>query len=388
MGKQLSHYSTLVDRWSLVVFTVCTALLVSAQASFGQQKTVIKVGLIHPFTGGWAVGALSMKYAAEMRAQEIMEQDKTVEVQILSEDDGVKPEQGIAAANKLVEQDKVCAIMGALNSNVTLAIVPVLMKLEVPHFTPSLSPKITQLGSKYVFRMIPSDTLVQKQLAKYIVNKLGHKKVAIIYTNEEFGRAGAEAQREALKGLGLQPVAFEAFNLGEEDVTGQLTRIKASGATALSLNPGAPDAAKVCIQAKRLGLNLQTFGAAHLATPNFLDLAKDSAEGTITVTPFFADDPDPTIKATVKKFTERYKLPMDQWPAADYDGVSAVYCASKATKSTDSKLMAQWLHANGSCGKMMPGMKWEQNGDGIYDQHILQLKGGKLVMVERGGPVK
>ncbi len=194
-------------------------------------QEVIKIGVVGPLTGQFAAVGQSQLYGAEMKAG-AQRQGRQVHGEIISEDDASNCDQSVNATVKLVTRDRVAAVLGAANSPCALAMVPVTKRYQTPHFTFGVGTAITKQGSEWVFRVAVAAMGQTKALAEYAVKKLKHQKLAVLYADDEYGASMAEGFKAALKGLGMEPVAFESYPRADKDFAGQLAKVKASGATA------------------------------------------------------------------------------------------------------------------------------------------------------------
>ena len=125
-------------------------------------------------------------------------------ITLLSEDDNSDCNQSANATVKLITQSRVIAIIGADNSPCALAMVPLTQRYKVPQFTFGVGSAITQQGSHYVFRVAPAAPQQTKALANFVVNTLKKQRIAIMYSDDEYGASMATGLKQGLADLGLQ----------------------------------------------------------------------------------------------------------------------------------------------------------------------------------------
>jgi branched-chain amino acid transport system substrate-binding protein len=104
----------------------------------------------------------------------------------------------------------VVAVLGAMNSPCALALVPITKRYRTPQFTAGVGTSITKQGSDYVFRIAVGAISQTKELAGFAVEKLNQTKIAVLYSDDEYGASMANGFKDALAARGLQPAAFEA----------------------------------------------------------------------------------------------------------------------------------------------------------------------------------
>jgi branched-chain amino acid transport system substrate-binding protein len=325
-----------------VLATVLTALLLLAPPGPARAEE-IKVGMLAPLTGPASSWGEYMRDAAELAVAEINDAGGVKGVgklKLVYEDSEGNPKAGVTAATKLATLHKVHVVLGEALSSVTLPTMAVTQRAEIPQLTPiSGAPQITAGGNKWIFRTQINQKYSGDLLAEWAVNRLGFKQIAIMHANEPFGAGGAEGFRDGLAKRSVKPAAFERFNREDKDFSGQLRRIKESGAKLLGFFGFHTEAAIAFKQAKQLGLNLTILTNDALANPKFIELAGEDAEGVIISSMFIADDPDPLVQAFVKRFKARYNREPNQFHASVYDAFYILKTAfERAGSTTNAKL--------------------------------------------------
>ncbi len=346
----------------------------------------IKIGVVGALTGDFSAVGNSQLTGAQMKAKEINDAGGKWKIELIPEDDASNCDQSVNATTKLVTRDNVAAILGAVNSPCALAMVPVTQRFETPQFTFGVGTAITQKGSKWVFRVAVGAPGQTKELANYAVKKLGHKKIAVLYSDDEYGASMATGFKEALAALGMQPVAYESYPRADKDFSGQLTKVKNSGATALFPTGSYAASALIAKQAKQLGLSLQLLGDTGNATPKFIELGGEAVEGTVIVEPFTPADPDPRIQDFAQKYRKQFNRDPDGWVAEMYDSVGMIHTAVSNAGKADRKAIRDYAVSlkPGATHKGILG-EWyfSANGDATFPLYKVQIKGGKKVILER-----
>jgi branched-chain amino acid transport system substrate-binding protein len=244
---------------------------------------------------------------------------------------------------------------------------------------------ITQQGSKWIYRVgIPTAGL-NKATLEHAVKRQGFKKIAIFTSNEEVGKSVAATSTAVLQSLGLTPVAKEEWNRGDKDFTGQLGRIRASGAEAMIFATGFAEQAIIARQVKQLGMKLQLLGGDTAGgNPKFLELGGADLESLIFSVGFIAVEDDPRVGAFVRKYRERHKTVPDSWAALFYDSVGLVHAAVKATGSVDRKKIAGYtrgLRKGAAYPGVVADMHFDDKGDPQWDPLLVQVVGGKWKII-------
>ena len=367
---------------SLIAMSV--AALLCAAPAWAQQ--VIKIGVVGPLTGPFAAGGQSQLSGAEMRAKELNAAGGPFKIELLPQDDASNCDQSVNATVKLITQDRVVAILGALNSPCSLAMVPLTRRYKIPQFTVGVGTAITKQGSPYVFRTAVGAVGQADELARYAVNTMKLSKIAVMYSDDEYGSSMAAGFKDSLAKMNLQPAEFSSFPRDDQDFTGQLTRVKASGATGLYVVGAYTAAALFARQAKQLGLDVQLLGDTGNATPKYIELGGDAVNGAIVMEPFTPVDPAPEIQAFVKRFRDQFGRDPDGWSAEMYDTVKIIHEAVvKAGKPDPEAIRAyaagltQAAPFTGILGKWV----FDATGEVHFDLYKVQIQKGQKVILAR-----
>jgi len=365
------------------VFLFICSVFVLQSASADE---VIKIGVVGPLTGQFAAVGQSQLNGAEMKVKEINASGGKYKIELLSEDDASNCDQSVNATVKLITKDKVAAILGACNSPCALAMVPMTKRYKVPQFTFGVGTSITKQGSDWVFRVAVGAPGQTRELAKFAVNELGQKKIAVLYSDDEYGASMAEGFKEAMKNMGLDLAAYESYPRSDKDFSGQLSIVKNSGATALYSTGSYAASALIAKQAQQIGLDLQLLGDTGNATPKYVELGGDAVEGAVIVEPFTPADPAAKVQEFVKKYREQYGRDPDGWVAEMYDTVGMILDAVQTAGKVDAKSIRDHV-ASYKPGSGYQGIlgEWYFDGEGNanFDLYKVQIKDGKKVILSR-----
>ena len=346
----------------------------------------IKIGIVGPLTGQFAAVGQSQLMGAQMKAKEINAAGGPYKIELLSEDDSSNCDQSVNATVKLITRDRVAAVLGACNSPCALAMVPMTKRYKTPQFTFGVGTAITKQGSKWVFRVAVGAPGQTKALADYAVKKLGHKKIALLYSDDEYGASMAEGFKAALKSMDLKPVTIESYPRADKDFSGQLTKVKSSGATCLYSTGSYAASALIAKQAKQMGLKLQLIGDTGNATPKYIQLGGAAVDGAVIVEPFTPADPAPAIQEFVKKFKAEFKRNPDGWVAEMYDTVGMIHAAVMKTKKNDPKAVRDYVAAlkpGGGYKGILGEWYFGPEGNANFALYKVKIENGKKKILER-----
>jgi len=213
--RTLRHVAALLAGLALV------GLVTSDHALAQADKKTVKIGMLQMLTGDLARYGIPLRDAGVYAVEELNAAGgiNGRKVELLTEDVGSTPQGSVQAALKLIQRDRVDALMQGGTSGHTLATIPIADEHKIVMANMSTAENITQQGSKWTFRVarVPNSVLDRK-FAQYVVKEMKLQRVALLYGNDEMGRDAATIFAKALEAQGLKPVAVEQVQVGDPDV--------------------------------------------------------------------------------------------------------------------------------------------------------------------------
>lgn len=346
----------------------------------------VKVGVVGPLTGPIATTGFSMRNGIILAAEEINAAGgiKGVgKIDLVVEDSRCLPSDSVTAAHKLVTRDRVVAVIGDICSPATAASMRVTQKAETPQLTPlSSAYSITEAGNPWIFRIQINSRREAATMADFAVKELGLKKLATLFESGDFGQDGANIIKQTLAKYGLRPLVEESIRRGDKDFSGQLLKVKESGAEGVFLWTIFGEAALIMKQAKSLGINFVPLGGNPQAHPDYIKLAGEAAEGTYTNAAFVSTDPDPKVQDFVRKYQARFREVPDPGAALGYDTMKVLAVAIERAASLDRHKIREALLAVRYPG-ITGEISFDPKGDTIRDPKIIIVKGGKHIRLQK-----
>ncbi len=307
----------------------CSAALGCAAIAKGQT---IKIGFAGPMTGDYSQFGIDMSNAMKLAVKDLGDvQGWKVEMAI--EDDGGGAEGGAAVANKLVSDPTFVAMAGHAFSGATAAAMPIYEKAGIPMMSPSATnPDLTTKGSTVFNRNAFTDTDQGIGAAKYLFEKLGIKKLALMHDGTDYGQGLANVVKQQFTALGGEAVAFEAITPGESDYSAPLAAVASAKPQALYFGGYNAEAAVLVNQMEQAGLSGVTFFSGDgIYGKDFLAKVGAKGEGVYAATLV------PPGTEAILKFNEAYKQAygteagvLSPYTWNSYDAVSALIAAVKS----------------------------------------------------------
>ena len=372
----------------LVLMVLIMALLVPSLAACGKSSgNTIKIGGLAPLTGDIAVYGIAASNGAKLAIDEINKAGgllgKQIDFVVLDEKGDVN--EAVNAYNKLVDQEKVVAILGDVTSKPTISVAQLAAKTGIPVVTPTATAlDVTKQGNN-VFRACYIDPFQGEIMAQFAKENLKVTKVAVIYNSGDDYSSGLKASFEAkAASLGLTVVAAESYSKGDTDFKAQLTKIAASGAEALFVPDYYNTVALIANQAKSTGLGIPLLGVD--GWDGVLTSAKpEDVEGYYFANHYSTEDTDPKVQSFLKNYETAYKETPNALAALGYDAAYILAEAIKAAGTTDSAKVVAALAATNYTG-VTGNVKFDADRNPTKSVTIIQIVGGAYKFAGKVNP--
>ena len=350
----------------------------------------IKVGVYLPLSGANAAVGQSGVEGIEMAVEEINAAGGIAgrPIEIIKEDEENDPTTAVSVVNKLINQDEVVAIIGSVNSSVTLAAMEVSEDAGIPMVTPiSSGAAITGSGNQYIVRGQANDLLQAGAVVEYAIAK-GYQKIGLMYQNDDYGGGARDVIVEIMKENNMTLAADEGFEASAADVTPQLQNVKAAGCDCLIMYCMYAPGATIANQAAQLGMgDLPLLGGGGLTNAKLYELGGDNVVGVVNSQTFLAgaDAVNEFSAKFIENFQTKYNDTADSNNAMAYDSTYILAEGLKYSLEQYNDLSGDHIMEGMKAIKDMPlatgTITIDETGDSIRD---------KILMVElcEGGTYK
>ena len=201
-------------------------------------------------------------------------------IELLLKDSGGSPEKAISFAKKLIEEDKVFAILGPSTSGETLKIKGIAEEGKTLLISCAAAEAIVKPVGKWVFKTPQNDSHAARKILEHI-KKAGATKIGLVSSNTGFGKAGKEQVEKVAKELGLEIVANEVYEKEATDLTAVATKLKAAGVQAFINWSIEPAQAIVLKNARQIGLDVPMYQSHGFGNIQYVKAAGPAAEGVL-----------------------------------------------------------------------------------------------------------
>jgi len=383
----------LYQRILAIPAVLCLGIALFAASAQAAPKSTYRIGAVFDVTGPASPLGTPERDTVKMIADQINKaggiNGHPVEFIIL--DNGSEETQSVMAVKRLLENEKVCAIIGPSQTGTTLAVAAMCEKAKIPLVSCAAGIQITQPAKPYVFKTAQADVHAVAKLLDYLkAKKL--RNVAFINVSNAFGASGREQMGKQAPAAGVQVVAEESFGPTDTDITSQLTRIKAKSPQAVVCWGTNPGPAIVARNMKQLGMSMPLFMSHGVANRKFIELAGDAAEGVIfpagrllvanTLTG--RDRQKKVLLTYAAQFEKAYGRSADTFGGHAWDAAQLVLSALRKVGDDPQKIRAELEKTRGFVGisGVFNFSTSDHNGLSKDSFVMVQVKGGEWTLVK------
>ena len=371
----------------IILCLLLVAAVVSGCGGGGEETAsdsdTIKIGVFEPLTGNYAAGG-EIEVEGIKLANQLYPEVLGKKVELVIVDNKSDKAEAASAVARLIEKEKVCAIIGSYSSSLSIPAGDMVKESEVPCVAPSATNPLVTQGNDYYFRVCFIDPFQGKVMARYAYNQ-GAKKAAIIQevSNDYAVGLASFFKEEFIKLTGDKNSVVDVLNYqtGDNDFSAQLTNIKGKNPDVVFAPGNFTESALIVKQGKQLGITAPFLGGDTWEIDEFLKVGGAEVEG-VAFSTFF--DPSVTFTPESTKFLDAFKKAYPDKEAAaatalGYDSYIVILNAIERANSADPKAIRDALAETKDFDGAAGVITLDANGDAIKDAVIKTVKDGKFV---------
>ncbi|MEK7650304.1 MAG: ABC transporter substrate-binding protein [Patescibacteria group bacterium] len=338
-------------------------------------EKVIKIGAILPLTGPIASAGEFAKQGVELAVKDLLAEGKKVEV--IFEDNAYDSKVALSAYNKLRTLNKVDVVV-VFGSPAAMPLIPIVNQDQVPMLALTAAPAYST-PDDYAFRIVGTADKEAELTADVLIDKLGKKKIAVLYLNSDYG-TGALAAFKKYAANRATIVAEESSAPGQSDYRAQLAKVKAANPDGIFLATLYREAGTILKQAKELGIKVPMMCGQPCDVPELFSTAGSAAEGLLVTAP---------TNKTSAKFAEEYQKSYGQdflsyLTLRHYDAIKILSFVGEACQNSaySGECIKKQLDDLSDFPGLSYQINFDNNGD-INDQTSVKVaRDGKYVPYE------
>ncbi len=271
----------------VAVLAVCTAAVVATACGSGDADNTgseaIVIGAIVSATGNNSPLGEPERRVLELLEVTINDAGGVLgrPLDIVIEDDKSDAKEAATAATRLIDQEKVVAIIAATGSPSTLAVKEITAAQGIPQIAMAAANSITDAPMEWIWRTPHKDAMAVSRALTYLADTLGVQKIAVLHDENAFGSSGAAEIANRVAEQGLEIVATESYKTDDTDLSAQLTNIRSSAPEALIVWGTGKGPVLAARTMNQLGMDIPFIGSHGIANKSFIENAADAAEGVV-----------------------------------------------------------------------------------------------------------
>jgi branched-chain amino acid transport system substrate-binding protein len=347
------------------ILIVSLLILGSFLKASGAEKEPYSVGAVFSVTGAASFLGEPERNTAKMIEEWVNAAGgiKGHPLKVMVEDTKSDESQAVLSVRKLLEKDKVIAIVGPSTTGESMAVVPIMEKAQTPLISCAaalsiVTPKdemdrilaaktfeMPKKQNKWIFKTPQADTSAVETIYDYMKKK-GISKIAIITVTVGFGDAGRKELKRVAPTYGISIVADELYGPKDSDMTAQLTKIKGTDAQAVVNWSVGPPQVIVTKNWKQIDMKIPLYQSHGFGSKRNIELAGGAAEGVfcplgrlVVAEKIRADHPQkPVIMKYKTEYEKRFKTDVSTFGGHAYDAIYMVADALKAVGTNKGKI--------------------------------------------------
>jgi branched-chain amino acid transport system substrate-binding protein len=369
-----------IARLSLALFG-----LALAQPLLAQTDPVKIFGLVE-LSGTGATSGTNFNDGVKLAVKEINASGGILgrKIDYQASDTQSQPQIAKALSVKAIDEGAY-AVMGPVFSGSILVSMAETRRAGIPNFTGGEAAAITQQGNPFIFRTSFTQATAIPKVARYVNDTLKAKTIAIIYTNNDFGKGGRDVFTKALEPFGIKVVADLSTDPGQLDFSGAVLKAKQTNADAVFVYTNEEEAARALRELRKQNYDKPIVGETVLTSQKVVELAGDAANGAVAHVGLTSDAPDPGIRAFAAKFQKEYNYKPDHNGQKGYTAMYILKAVTEKVGKFDPKAFADAMHGARLSMKDYPGIlmdvSFDKNGDLDRESFMTKVANGKQEVI-------
>lgn len=376
------------NRYAICVAVVLSLVLMT-QTGCGRSrpKGEVFVYVAAPLSGWQADGGQTVVGGVRLMADRINRAGGLLgyHVNVVALDDEADSDVAVSVAEQikaaLQEGKKIIGVVGHYNSGQTLAAMEVYKDLPLIIITPTASDvSITRKGYSNFFRVNATDAAQAPVDARFLVEKLGARRIVVVHANNEYGRGLRDQMRSALKALSLEPLAVIEIPEAATSQSKAVAQIKELQPDAIFLAGYETEGYVLLPELREAGVTVPFMASDGCFLYEFIDGSGPAAEGAYVS----GITPDPKVVADKKWWADYQQIETRNpgtYSVAGYSAMDVIAAGVRQANSFDAKLVEKALRSL-KLQTLVGSVQFDSSGD-LEEQkvYVFQVKDGEFVQL-------
>ena len=363
---------------SMAVLSVAAATLLSG---CGKVPDTIKIGVAQPLSGPKAALGQDLLNGVNLAVDELNKGGYTVDgkrvtLEVVAVDDKADAATGKAVAQQLVDAG-VVAVIGHLNSGVSIEAAPIYAAKDIAQIAISTNPKFTQLGLNSTFRMVANDTRQARAIGSFAATQLSASRYAALDDGTPYGKGLTDGAAAQLKAENKEVVVRKSFDDKTVEFDALAGELKAARVEVIVSTLNDFQALALLKALQKVGhTQVKLLGGDAVKTT---DMAKGAGliEGLYATSPVLEAKEFTTGKPFLEKYIDAYQKPPAYGGHYSYDSTYVLTAAMQKAKSADPKDIIKAMRTINGYAPVIGTMSWDDKGEQRYGAvGVYELRGG------------
>ena len=369
-----------LNRRSMLMTATCLA--VSLYATAAQAGGPIRIASIQELSGTGATVGNNFKNGMDLAIGEINASGGILgqKIEVTHSDTQSNPGVAKGLAQKAVDDD-VFAVFGPGFSGSVLVSMAETKRAHIPNFTGGEAASVTLQGNPYIFRTSFGQQTAMPKAARYMVQVMKAKTVAVIFVNNDYGKGGRDMITKALEAQGAKVVADISTDPGKLDFSAPVLQAKQSNADVIFVYTNEEEAARCLKELRKQGVTQPIFGETVLTGQKVIELAGEAANGVRAHIGLSVDAPVPAMRAFKARFEKAYHYIPDHNGIKGYSSVYVMKAAIEKAGKIDREALAKTMQGLSISVAKYPNVlmdvSYNDKGDLDRESFIVEVRNGK-----------
>ena len=364
-------------------------------ASSASAIADVSIGILTPSSGKGAAYGQQQLNAINMFMERYADiGGKAGKLKLVIYDTRGENTEAINLSSKLMDTDRVAAIIGPQFSAEAEVAFPLAVRGETPMVTPMAAKAgIAAANRPWAFRFaLTTENVYRPLLDAWLKRQAkGIKKVVILMDAKDAVSSfdGKTVFPALLQERGIEVLDTVSFQTGDIDYSGQVTRAKGRNPDGIVVSALYNEAAHAVAELRKQGMSQPIVAGVGINDPRFIQIGGAATEGVMAASDFFADNPEPVVAAWVKDYENRFKQKPSNASGEMYDTLYLMRECIKSTGVIGSDLKADrvklrdcWANMKNMQAPLMGATSIDKNGDATRVPTVLVVKGTAFVVAQ------
>ena len=330
----------------------------------------LKIGVAQPLSGPLAALGQDLLNGVNLAVGELNKGNysidgKRVTLEVVAVDDKADAATGKAVAQQLVDAG-VVAVIGHLNSGVSIEAAPIYGAKDIPQIAISTNPRFTQLGLATTFRMVANDGLQARAIGSFAASQFGASRYAALDDGTHYGKGLTDGAAEQLKAEKKEVVVRESFDDKTVAFDDLAAKLKEAGIEVMVSTLNDYQVIALIDALKKVNYTrVRLLGGDTVKTTDMIK-ATGIIEGIYATSPVLEAKEFVAGRQFLEKYLETYKKPPAYGGHYSYDSMYVLSAALQKAKSAKPKDITAAMHAINGYAPVTGTMTWDDKGEQRY----------------------